>query len=110
MLWEMSLFPSQVVSLSFYAFLWLLLSVVVYHLSVTVAKPQVGVGAGAEPSPGWRVGGVSRGPGAAPGTVWRGPAWQGRPFASRALASLGQGARGRHRSGPGRALFFCWRR
>ncbi|XP_075606104.1 uncharacterized protein LOC142601208 [Balearica regulorum gibbericeps] len=38
--WEMSWFPSPVASVYFAAFLWLLLLVLVYHLSVTVAKPQ----------------------------------------------------------------------
>lgn len=105
--WEMSWFPSIEASIAFFAFLEFLLLVFVYCLGVTVAKAQVGVRAGADPSPGRR-GGASRGAGAAPGSGWRGPAWQGRPIPSRALASLGQEARGGHRSGPAWAVGFCW--
>ena len=58
--WEMSWFPSPAAFAACSVFVWLLLVLFVYRLAVTVAKPQVGASAGAEPSPG-RQGGGSAG-------------------------------------------------
>ena len=93
MAWEMSWFLSVAAFIASSAFLWLLLMVVVYHLAMIMAEPQVGVSAGAEPSPG-RQGGGSAGAREQPQGRLEGPC-----LAREAVSQLGRGQPGPGGSG-----------
>ena len=99
--WEMSWFPSLAAFIAFSALLWLLPLVFVYRLAVTMPKPQVGVSAGADPSPG-RQGGGQLGPGSSPRGGLEGPC-----LAGEAVSQPGPGQPGP--GGSGQAQVWPWR-
>lgn len=106
-LWVMSWFLSQEAFVVFLALLWLLLVLLLFRLLLILAKPQVGVSAGAERSPGQQ-GGGSAGAREHP-QGWAGGAQPGRrsrfpagPWPARA-SSLGLGT-----GLPWWALVLCW--
>lgn len=99
---ERSWFSSVAAFVPFYASLWLLLAVFVYCRTRIVAKPQVGVSAGAEPSPGQQGGGSSG--------AWSSPrgGLEGPCLAGEAVSQPGPGGSGQAQVRPWRALCFCW--